>query len=216
LNYFTVSVDLTPKTYAELIYNNNSLSTPVPLLITSEDVTPVWPYDYAIIPNDTVTLKASTNDPFAPQRTYVFEIDTSHSFNSPLFRSDTVTNSGGVIMASPYGNWGTTHFNGLLQSRGGNRISAKAPVVLPNMATNLGVSASASVANANVNKPTTMQNNSMSNVPSIGKTIGSPVIAKSNTMQNPTIASSYSGIQKNISAGGTPHRTSHGPIRESF
>lgn len=129
LNYFSVSVDLTLPRDTELTYNNNSTSN-IPLLIVSEDITPVWPYDYAIIPADTVTLKASTNDPFAPQRTYIFEIDTSHSFNSPLFRSDTVTNSGGVIMLSPYANWGSTHFNGLYHDGGGisgNKMMAKAP-----------------------------------------------------------------------------------------
>ena len=107
LNNFTVSVDLTPKADTEITYINNSIVKPgVPLLITSEDITPVWPYDFAIIPKDSVTLKASTNNPFEPYQTYIFEIDTSHKFNSSRFQSVVVTNSGGVIMASPYANWG--------------------------------------------------------------------------------------------------------------
>ncbi len=110
LNYFTVSVDL-PAAYRELTLNNNSVTKPgVPLYISSEEITPVWPYDFAIIPDDTVTLKASTNDPFAPTETYIFEIDSSHSFNSPVFQSLLVTNSGGVIAATPFDNWGTTHY----------------------------------------------------------------------------------------------------------
>ncbi len=106
-------VDVNPlRTDRELTYANNNIVPCVQMLISSEDITPVWPYDYAIIATDTATLKASTNDPFAPQHTYIFEIDTSHAFNSPLFRSDTVTNSGGVIEISPYADWGKTHFKG--------------------------------------------------------------------------------------------------------
>ncbi|HSY77139.1 MAG TPA: hypothetical protein VK890_09805, partial [Bacteroidia bacterium] len=111
-NSFCVTVNLNPTIDKELTYANNTVTPCVQMLISSEDITPVWPYDYAIIATDTATLKASTNDPFAPQRRYIFEIDTSHGFNSPLFLSDTVTNSGGVIEISPYANWGKTHFKG--------------------------------------------------------------------------------------------------------
>ncbi len=111
-NSFCVTVNLNPTIDNELTLANNVVIPCVQMLISSEDITPVWPYDYAIIDKDTATLKASTNDPFAPQRRYIFEIDTSHSFLSPLFRSDTVTNSGGVIEISPYANWGKTHFKG--------------------------------------------------------------------------------------------------------
>ncbi len=64
--------------------------------IQSSDILPVYPYKYAIIPGNTVTLKASTADPFAPVRTYRFEVDTDDDFINPLLTND-VSHSGGVV-----------------------------------------------------------------------------------------------------------------------
>ena len=101
LNQFKVLVDSlsrndVPELYDEV--NNNQASTT--LLISSSDIYPVYPYKYAIVPFSTVTLKASTADPFAPQKRYVFEIDTTDAFNSPsnvVHRLDSVTSVGGVV-----------------------------------------------------------------------------------------------------------------------
>ena len=217
-NYFSLSVDLNPN-LPEITLTNNSINN-VLLWITSEDVTPIWPYDYAIIPNDTVTLKASTNDPFAPQRTYIFEIDTSHSFNSPLFRSDTVTNSGGVIMASPFANWGTTHFNGLYRGTPGTN-----KMTVNNTAGNKGVfsqskqsistNASTSVkAEMNI-APTTSSTfgeiNKMTPAPQ-----GSLPLSKQPAMAGiPVTSSSGLGGQKNNIIPEKAGRK-RGPINESF
>jgi len=219
LNEFSVSVDLNPTTYAELSYSNNSLSSPVPLLISSEDITPVWPYDYAIIPADTITLKASTNDAFAPQRTYVFEIDTSHNFNSPLFRSDTVTNSGGVIMLSPYDNWGTTYFNGLGpggNGNSGNRMAASAPLNKPNVVASASAVANVAAQNAQIATLATAPNKTVIANQSLQKSVSAP-IAKQATAAPTSLMSpvSVSKQKGNVSAGKL-HRAVHGPIRESF
>ena len=64
--------------------------------IQSSDINPVYPYKYAIIPNNTVTLKATTADPFAPARTYRFEIDDNDDFVSPILISD-IVHAGGVV-----------------------------------------------------------------------------------------------------------------------
>ncbi len=132
LNYFSVSINLTPIIDSELTYSNNTINN-VPLWITSEAITPIWPYDFAIIPNDTVTLKAYTDDPFAPSRTYIFEIDTSHSFNSPLHRSHLVTSRGGVVKVSPY-DWNplddTTHYKRPLKGGAGSNTEEN---IMPEM-----------------------------------------------------------------------------------
>ncbi|MBK5286070.1 MAG: hypothetical protein JJE25_11780 [Bacteroidia bacterium] len=101
LNRFDVLVDSlsrndVPELYDEV--NNNKASTT--LFIKSSDIYPVYPYKYAIVPYSTVTLKASTADPFAPEKRYVFQIDTSDAFNSanPLFHKQTfITSKGGVV-----------------------------------------------------------------------------------------------------------------------
>jgi|GEM_PF-69393 len=87
--------------------NNRSNSKGTLLWITSGDIIPVLPYNFAIIPRDTVTLKASTGNPYAPPRNYIFQIDTTDNFNSPWLKSQIVYAAGGVVCASPY-NWQNT------------------------------------------------------------------------------------------------------------
>lgn len=48
-----------------------------------------------MFPKNKVTLKASTNDPFAVAKTYRFQIDTTDLFTNPV--QGTVTQVGGVV-----------------------------------------------------------------------------------------------------------------------
>jgi hypothetical protein len=96
LNTFTVTVNI-PTIVPEITYSNNVATTT--LFITSDDVIPIYPPIYAIVPYSTVTLKASTADPFAPMQTYRFEIDTSGEFNGPpsVHKTFLVNSTGGVL-----------------------------------------------------------------------------------------------------------------------
>lgn len=69
--------------------------------IQSDDIIPIYPYEFAIVPKQGVTLKASTVNPFAPYRSYRFEIDTTELFNSSKLVSGTVAQSGGVVKFTP-------------------------------------------------------------------------------------------------------------------
>jgi hypothetical protein len=207
LNCFTASIDLNPN-LPELTLANNTISPCVPLLINSEDIEPIWPYDYAIIPTDTATLKASTDDPFAPQRTYIFQIDTSHSFNSPLFMNDTVTNSGGVIMASPFANWSSSYFKGLSHpgNNNGNKTEVKGPASKQN--------AVASAKNAVNAQAAAVQNSAVSKVAPGQKS--STSLNKQANMAVPGIAQSGNMEgQKNSIAPGKVQRK-HGPVNLTF
>ena len=75
LNKFTVTVDI-PSMVPEMQDHVNNVATTT-LFISSSDIIPIYPSKYAIVPYSTVTLKASTADPFAPAQTYRFEIDTT-------------------------------------------------------------------------------------------------------------------------------------------
>ena len=66
------------------------------LYIESDDVIPIYPYDYAIVPKQNITLKASTVDPFAKLKTYKIQLDTSELFRHPLAQT-TITQTGGVL-----------------------------------------------------------------------------------------------------------------------
>lgn len=106
LNRFEVWVDsLNSVSEIEDVLNNNITSPfDVPLMIYSGDIIPVHPYRYAIVPDDTITLKAHTANPFASSARYAFEIDTTDLFNSPAKRSQLITQQGAVVKA-PFQAW---------------------------------------------------------------------------------------------------------------
>lgn len=97
-NKFTVWLD-NFNDIPEISETNNS--TTVTLNIKSSDITPVYPYEYAIVPSlSNLTLKASTGDPFAPLRYYRFELDTTDAFTNPLV-TQIIAHSGGVVNWNP-------------------------------------------------------------------------------------------------------------------
>src|SRR5690606_2265989 len=62
---------------------------------------PVEPYDFAIGSDPAPTLKASTGDPFAEPRNYIFQIDTTDRVNSPVVEQHSFTAPGGVVQSQP-------------------------------------------------------------------------------------------------------------------
>lgn len=100
INNFSISVDLPSQIdeqYDE-ITNNQITKT---LFIDVDGILPVIPYDFAVVPNDSVTVKASTINPIADFNTYRFEIDTTDLFNSPQHRYAIVSGFGGVKEVTP-------------------------------------------------------------------------------------------------------------------
>lgn len=102
VNNFNVKVDLptfVDEQYDEI--NNNQLSKT--LFINVDGIQPVLPYEYAVVPDDSVTLKASTINPIAAFNTYRFEIDTIdfEGAPSPFHRYATVSGFGGVKEINP-------------------------------------------------------------------------------------------------------------------
>ena len=77
----------------------------VQIYIVSNDLVPVYPPEFSIVSETPVVLKASTADAFAAQQTYVWEIDTTAFFNSPLLRRTQTTQSGGVLRWQPEFDW---------------------------------------------------------------------------------------------------------------
>jgi hypothetical protein len=100
INTFSVKVDL--PTFVDEIYdevNNNQVVKT--LFIDVDGIQPVIPYEFAVVPNDSVTLKASTINPISEFNTYRFEIDTTDLFNSPFKRFALVSGTGGVKEVNP-------------------------------------------------------------------------------------------------------------------
>lgn len=80
----------------------NNFTTLIGLLINGGTIVPVFPYEFAIIPKDTVTLKASTADLFAGAKAYRFQMDTNDTYNSPLLKDTLIISSGGVVKYHPH------------------------------------------------------------------------------------------------------------------
>jgi hypothetical protein len=103
INEFCVSVDipnLIDEQYDEV--GNNQVCKQV--IFDVDGIYPVWPYDFAVVPNDTITLKGSTINPFADAAVYRFEIDTTDLFDSP-FRKQFTQNSLGGVVEVDYDDW---------------------------------------------------------------------------------------------------------------
>jgi hypothetical protein len=100
LNQFTVWLDY----YNEIdeLSNLNNMNSPAAqLLIQGSAIVPVYPYNFAVIPTDSVTLKASTVNPMEPYRAWRFQLDTTDLFNSPFMISYQMYDSGGVVQWHP-------------------------------------------------------------------------------------------------------------------
>lgn len=102
LNSFNVKVDI-PSIHDEVydeVFNNQVTKT---LYIAIDGIVPVEPYEFAVVPGDSVTLKASTMDPIAPMNTYRFEVDTIDFEGAPsqAHRFALVSGLGGVKEVFP-------------------------------------------------------------------------------------------------------------------
>lgn len=108
-NQFDIRVDI--PSYVKEQYDdvfNNQVSTVLNIAI--DGITPVYPYDYAIVAYDTVTVRASTTNPFSEKLDYIFEIDTSYHFDSPFKKVAKVSQKGGVQEVR-YSDWKSSSTN---------------------------------------------------------------------------------------------------------
>lgn len=99
INYITVQADI-PSLITEFEELTNNV-VKKRLLIDIDGIVPVYPYDYAVVPKENVTVKASTINPIATFNHYRFELDTTDLFNSPQKRVAIVSGLGGVKEVAP-------------------------------------------------------------------------------------------------------------------
>jgi hypothetical protein len=103
LNSFEIFADANQQIdelWAQNPYGESNNRDTVQLLILSNDLVPVYPPKYAIIPDNSVTLKAVTGSLFSSPGDYVIEIDTTDQFNSSLKLSTSV-NASGLVSWTP-------------------------------------------------------------------------------------------------------------------
>mgnify|MGYP000383250479 CR=1 FL=1 len=100
LNTFNVNVDIpsfVEENYDEI--NNNSVEKT--FFYKIDGILPVVPHNYAVVPKDEITVKASTINPIADFNTYLFEIDTTDLFISPQHRVIQKSGLGGIYEVKP-------------------------------------------------------------------------------------------------------------------
>lgn len=97
-NYITVTIN-SDNDVPEVTLANNSVTTS--FFIYQDELTPIYPYDYAIINNPKQKLYASTANPLAASTQYVMEMDTTEAFNSASKISKNITSVGGVFEFDP-------------------------------------------------------------------------------------------------------------------
>lgn len=100
------ATDLVPELPQPVAEMNNELTDAsgqqgVRFFITDNSATPVYPSDFAIVGDEQVALRASTSDVLAPLASYIIEIDTTRLFNSPMKKSKTIEQTGGLIEWKP-------------------------------------------------------------------------------------------------------------------
>lgn len=80
---------------------NNNQVLQYSIAILSDAIVPVHPYEFAIVPDAPITLKASTGNTFAVAQSYVLQIDTTAYFNSPIMQQTNITQAGGLVEWTP-------------------------------------------------------------------------------------------------------------------
>ena len=84
--------------------NNNLISSsgqPFTFFILDNTAIPVEPCNYGIVNNPDIQLKASTSNALIQRGNYIFQIDTTRYFNSPLLQQQRVENVQGLLQWKP-------------------------------------------------------------------------------------------------------------------
>lgn len=98
LNTFKIKVDYA-NTIDEYSEQNNEVS--ITKVILADDIIPIYPYEFSMVNDPNFELVFSTADAFATPKTYIFQIDTTELFNSPILTQTTVTAPGATIKWKP-------------------------------------------------------------------------------------------------------------------
>jgi hypothetical protein len=106
LNTFFIKIDeldeITEIPVAKGESNNNHICL---VNITANNVFPIYPPDFAMLPNGNIKFVASASDVFADEQEYYFEIDTTLEFNSPLHTGAVAIGNAGAITFEPQINY---------------------------------------------------------------------------------------------------------------
>lgn len=98
INKYKVTIDAAGRYDEQSEANNTAM---IDVFVLSDNIVPVYPYNFSIVYKSDLELKASTLNPFKGTGRYKIEIDTTELFNSPGKMQTTVDSKGGVIKWKP-------------------------------------------------------------------------------------------------------------------
>lgn len=99
-NNFSIEIDLPENTVVEQYDFTNNVVT-FDRLITSDELIPVFPPNFAVVPDSFPSLIAYTSEMHAPRREYYFQADTTDSFDSPVLVEKLLVSDGGIVRWAP-------------------------------------------------------------------------------------------------------------------
>lgn len=97
-NLFEVKIDAANE---QNEYNENNNVVTFSRFILSNDIFPISPSNFGIVPTNRVELQATTGNAFQGLKNYAFEIDTTETFSSAFKRSTNIATTGGVVSWTP-------------------------------------------------------------------------------------------------------------------
>jgi hypothetical protein len=98
INKYKVMIDASGRYDEQSEANNVAM---IDVFILSDNIVPVYPYNFSIVHKADLELKASTLNPFKGFGRYKIEIDTTELFNSPGKMQTVADSKGGVIKWKP-------------------------------------------------------------------------------------------------------------------
>jgi hypothetical protein len=82
-------------------YDENNNVVTISRFISTNDIFPISPMNFGIVPTNTAELIASTGNTMDTIRNYIFEIDTTETFSSALKRTYSTNQRGGIVTWTP-------------------------------------------------------------------------------------------------------------------
>jgi hypothetical protein len=100
LNTFNIKIEADDQ-IAEISESNNEVKNGLEVLIETEDIYPIFPYEFSIVGNDSLTLYSSITNLSKTPKKYLIQIDTTELFNSPILRAHEIITEGSVFSWFP-------------------------------------------------------------------------------------------------------------------
>lgn len=99
-NTLNIKIDADDK-ISEISELNNEIKNTISLLIESDDVIPISPYEYSMVPSSSIKLVGMVTNSNPTTENYIIQIDTTELFNSNLLQTYRKTTSENIIDWNP-------------------------------------------------------------------------------------------------------------------